>query len=193
MGYKKQLTQIIKKFNTLKELQKEKIKEIQQSEMYAEAGKEEFIRQAKEEAKGLQEEYKNEALGIIEAARKATLARKKSVTKDQNFNIQLSNALNILNTIGKDMPADELKILVEPFKEDYYTVNILRCTAANNYIKGLTDIFGNDGIQENIQSLEEIQRAVNTSFTNDIDKANTMPVSIALNYYSEGLGGAENE
>lgn len=188
MGYKKQLSRVIRKFNTLKEVQKKKIKEIQQSEMYAEAGKEEFIKQTKEEAKILQEEYKNEALGIIEAAKKSTLSRKKSITKDQNFNIQLSNALNILNTIGKDMPVDELKILVEPFKEDYYTVNILRSTAANNNIKALADIFGSDGIQEDIQALEQIERAVNTSFTNDIDRTNTMPVSIALNYYSEGLG-----
>lgn len=86
------------------------------------------------------------------------------------------------------MPVDELKILVEPFKEDYYTVNILRSTAANNNIKALADIFGSDGIQEDIQALEQIERAVNTSFTNDIDRTNTMPASIALNYYSEGLG-----
>lgn len=183
MGYKKQLSQVVKKFNALKELQKERIKEIEESEMYAEAGKEEFIRQARQEAKSLQEEYKNEALGIIEAAKKETLSRKKSITKDQNFNIQLSNVLNILNTIGKDMLVEELKILVEPFKEDYYTMQMLRKTVANNQIKGQNEIFEKDNIDSDMEVLTRIEKEIPHVFFGDIDKANTMPVSIAMEYY----------
>lgn len=183
MGYKKQLSQVVKKFNALKELQKEKIKEIQESEIYAEAGKEEFIKQTREEAKSLQEEYKNEALGIIEAAKKATLARKKSVEKDQNFNIQLSNTLNILNTIGKDMSVEELKVLVEPFKEDYYTMQMLRKTVVNNEIKGQNEIFEKYNIDSDLEVLARVEKEISHAFFGDIEKANTMPVSIAMEYY----------
>lgn len=196
MGYKKQLSQVIKKLNALKELQKNKINEIKESGKYSEEGKAEFIRLAREEVKGQQEEFKNEALRIIETAKNATLSRKKSVTKDQNFNIQLSNALTVLNTVGKDMSVEELKVLVEPFKEDYYTMQMLRKTVINNDIKGQNEIFEKDNIESDLEVLEEIEKEIPHTFFGDIDQANTMKLSIAMEYYkgSEELeGGEENE
>lgn len=196
MGYKKQLSQVIKKLNALKELQKNKINEIKESGKYSEEGKAEFIRLAREEVKGKQEEFKNEALRIIETAKNATLSRKKSVTKDQNFNIQLSNALTVLNTVGKDMSVEELKVLVEPFKEDYYTMQMLRKTVINNDIKGQNEIFEKDNIESDLEVLEEIEKEIPHTFFGDIDQANTMKLSIAMEYYkgSEELeGGEENE
>lgn len=196
MRYKQQLSQVIKKFNDLKEAQKEKIKEIQESEIYAEVGKKEFIKQVREEAKNIQEEYRNEALGIIEAARKETLSRKKSITKDQNFNIQLSNALTILNTVGRDMSVEELKVLVEPFKEDYYTIQMLRKTVISNEIKGQNEIFERDTINSDLEVLATVEKEISHAFFGDIDKVNTMPVLIAMNFFkgSEALeGGKESE
>ncbi|WP_294395277.1 hypothetical protein [uncultured Clostridium sp.] len=195
MGYKKQLSQVIKKLNALKELQKNKINEIKESGKYSEEGKAEFIRLAREEVKGKQEEFKNEALRIIETAKNATLSRKKSVTKDQNFNIQLSNALTVLNTVGKDMSVEELKVLVEPFKEDYYTMQMLRKTVINNDIKGQNEIFEKDNIESDLEVLEEIEKEIPHTFFGDIDQANTMKLSIAMEYYkgSEELEGEENE
>lgn len=193
MNYKKQLSQVIRQFNALKEAQKNKIKEIKESEVYSDLGKKELIQSVREEAKSVKESFKNEALGIIEAARKVTLSRKKSVTKDQNFNIQLSNVLTILNTVGKDMSVEELKVLVEPFKEDYYTMQMLRKTVINNEIKGQNEIFEKDTINSDLEVLSKVENEISHAFFGDIDKVNTMPVLIAMNFFkgSEELEGGE--
>lgn len=194
MGFKTQLSQVIKKLNALKEFQKEKIKEIQESEMYAEVGKKEFINKIREESVTLQEEYKNEALGIISAAKKSTIGRKRSIPKDQSFNVQLSNALTILNTVGKDMTTEELKVLVEPFRKDYYTMQMLRKTLVNNDIKGQNEIFERDTINSDLEVLDQIEKEVSRVFWGDIEKINTMSLSIAMEYYkgSDELEGDSN-
>lgn len=194
MGYKQQLQGIIKKFNSLQDIQKSKIKQVKESDKYSDEYKQELIRGYNQETKELQGQYRDEALGVIKAAKDNVLSKKKSIDKDQNFNIQLSNALNILNTIGSSMPKEELKVLIEPFKEDYYTMNILRGIAAENDIKHRIEIFGADNIKENISALEAIEKVIPNTFDADIENASTMKVSIAMNCYPEALeGGADGE
>ncbi len=194
MGYKQQLSQVIKKFNILQDTQKSKIKGIKESDKYSDEYKRELINGCKQEAKSLQYQYKDEALGVIKAARENILSKRKSVDKDQNFNVQLSNAINILNTIGSDMPIDELKVLIEPFKEDYYTMNILRSMATKNNIKDSDKIFGVDNINSSLNALDELERVIPSAFSGDIESTSTMKAAIAINCYSNVLeGGTDGE
>lgn len=185
MGYKDQLKQILTQFNLLKDTLKKKIDEISLSQKYSEEYKIQLINEAKEEIKGTQEQLTNEALRVIEEAKNGILGEKTNASKDQSFDLKLNNTLKILEMVGADLDIEELNSLVQPFKADYYTMKILRVIFAKGMINGINEIFGYDNIDSRIQVLDDLGRTISHTFFGDIENANTLSVSIALNYISE--------
>lgn len=185
MGFKDKLKEIVKQFVQLKNDVRKEIDDIRKSSMYSEEYKEELIKQVKSKCENVQEQLKKEALSIIDEARNKVLSGKSSSDKNQEFEIKLNNTLTILNTVGADMELDELHEIIKPFKDDYYTMKILRKIFLKNNIEGVNEIFGIDMINHNIKMLEELARTISHAFHGDIESTNTMTVTIALNYIEE--------
>lgn len=181
MGYTQQLKTLLEKFNQLKETTVNQIKFIRESNQYTLEYQEQLIRQVKEETKQKQEQLSNEAIEIIENARNEILKDKTAAEKDQSFDLKLNNALKVLEMVGADMPVDELKVLMDPFKEDYHTMKILRQIFLKNGIKGIDEIFGYDTIDSRVESWNNLRNLVNQIFNGDIETANTMKINILLN------------
>ena len=185
MGYKEKLKQILNQFNLLKDTLKKKIDEISKSDKYSEEYKIQLINQAKEEVKATQDQLTKEAMKVIEDAKNKILGEKATVNKDQSFDLKLNNTLKILEMIGADLNLEELNALIQPFKDDYYTMKILRVIFVKGGMKGINEIFGYDTIDSRLQSLDELGRTISHVFFGDIESANTLQVSIALNYINE--------
>ncbi|MFR0048475.1 MAG: hypothetical protein ACLRWO_18330 [Clostridium butyricum] len=186
MTYKERLKQILTQFNLLKDTLKKKIDEISLSQKYSEEYKIELIKQAKEQIKDTQEQLTNEALKVIEEAKNKILGEKTNANKDQGFDLKLNNTLKILEMIGHDLDIETLNSLVHPFRDDYYTMKVLRALfIAKGMTKGINEIFGNNTIDSRIQSLDELSRIISHSFFGDIENTDTLKVTIALNYISE--------
>ncbi|MDB2160468.1 hypothetical protein PMX22_11690 [Clostridium butyricum] len=186
MTYKEKLKQILTQFNLLKDTLKKKIDEISLSQKYSEEYKIELIKQAKEQIKDTQEQLTNEALKVIEEAKNKILGEKTNANKDQGFDLKLNNTLKILEMIGHDLDIETLNSLVHPFRDDYYTMKVLRTLfIAKGMTKGINEIFGNNTIDSRIQSLDELSRIISHSFFGDIENTDTLKVTIALNYISD--------
>ena len=78
------------------------------------------------------------------------------------------------------MNVEELQELVNPFKDDYQTMKILRRIFVKGDLKGIQEIFGIDKIDHNISMLNDLEKRIVNTFSGDIMKANTMALSIAL-------------
>lgn len=185
MGYKEQLKQILSKFNALKNTVKKKIDDINQSDRYSQEYKAQLIQQAKDEAKAMQDQLTKDALKIIDDAKNKILGERTEVSKDQAYDLKLSNVLKILEMVGADMTVEELKDLVQPFEADYNTMKILRTIFAKGGMKGINEIFGYDTVDSRIRMLDELRDTISHAFFGDIDNADTLLVSVSLNYISE--------
>ncbi|MDU1412695.1 MAG: hypothetical protein E6929_07765 [Clostridium sp.] len=180
MNYKEQLKAVFNKFIHLKNNIEVTIKAINADERYASDYKNNLIETEKRNAQVQQQELSKEAVGIILNAKNELLKGKKSMEKDQAFDIKLSNTLKIIESIGQDMNVEELQELVNPFKDDYQTMKILRRIFVKGDLKGIQEIFGIDKIDHNISMLNDLEKRIVNTFSGDIMKANTMALSIAL-------------
>lgn len=185
MGYKEQLKKVIQQFNLLKETTTNQIKAIRNSANYTNEYKDQLIREVKANTIKQQEIITKEAREIIEAARNEILNGKTAAEKDQSFDLKLNNALKILEMVGADMTIEELQNLVEPFKEDYHTMKILRSIFLKGNIKGVNEIFGFDTIDHRVSKLDELDRYVSQTFKGDIETSNTMKILICLDMMVE--------
>lgn len=181
MNYKEKLKNILAQFNELKSSVEKQLKQIRESDKYTSEYKNELIDEVKQKAKATQDKLYREAVEAITEAKNEVLKGKKSINKDQTFELKLSNALNILKTIGTDMTAEELKELIKPFIDDYYTMELLRKVFTKENIKGVNDILGINVIDHNVKTLDELQNYI-AGLTGDIESINLMKVSIAMNY-----------
>lgn len=185
MNYKDKLKAILKQFNELKESTLAKSREIRNSDKYTDDYKRELIEGIKRECIKYQEDLCNQAIEIISNAKNELLKRKTAVNRDQAFDIKLNNTLSILNSVGKDMNVKELEELINPFKEDYFTMKILRRVFVSNELRGITEIFGFDTIDHNVGALEKLEREINKVLTGDIEQSNIMKLIIAIDMLKE--------
>lgn len=181
MRYVQQLKELLEKFNQLRENTINQIKFIRESNQYTLEYQQQLIRQVKAETKQEQEQLNKEAIEIIENARNEILKGKTSAEKDQSFDLKLNNTLKVLEMVGADMPVEELRVLIDPFKEDYHTMKILRRIFLRNGMKGIDEIFGYDTIDSRVESWDNLRNLVNQVFNSNIETANTMKISILLN------------
>lgn len=188
MNYKEQLKQQIRLFNELKEQVKTKIESIRQDRQYSEEYKHELIQKETADCKAKQEEIAAEAIRIIQAAKQSILAEKTQVEKNGDFELSLSNALRFLDMLKENISTEDLKHLVNPFKGDYATMQLLESVCRNYNIKNVDEVFPHNVIEQRIALWEEIERFVNPAFTRDILEANTMPLTIALDMKQIGGG-----
>lgn len=185
MGFKEKLKNILKEFNELKSDLRTEINDINKSNMYSEEYKLELIKKAKQKAMLSQDELKGKALKIIEIAKQELLNKKGTMNKDNTFEVKLSNALKVLETIGADMTVEELEELVKPFCNDYYTMKMLRRIFSKYNLKGIQEIFGIDVIDHNLSSLESLEKDLSNILTSDIEKANIMKLIISIEMMDE--------
>lgn len=185
MGYKEEIKKVIREFNALKETVRAKIDDINKSEKYAVDYKRVLAEQAKQECRATQEALCKKVTDIIESAKNEWLKGKAAAEKDQSFDVKLSNTLKILETVGDSMTVQELQVLVAPFKEDYYTMKILRKMFLKGNLKGVGEIFGIDNIDHNVSALDELQRNISYVFNRDIEQADTMRLLITLEMMKE--------
>lgn len=181
MNYKEKLKNILAQFNQLKANAESQIKQIRESQNYTSEYKNTLIDEVKQKARVTQDKLYKEAVEVITSAKNEILKGKKSANKDQAFELKLSNALSMLKTIGADMTVEEIKELINPFEDDYQTMQLLRkiCLAVN--IKNVSEIFGINVIDHNVKTLDELQRYI-AGLTGDIESINLMKASIAMNY-----------
>lgn len=180
MGFKEQIKNVLKDFNQLKNRYDLEKRNIKNNGMYSDEYKNELIKKTKLEFMKQQEYLKNEALNITCTTKQKLLNSKTRADKNQTFEVGLSNALKVLETVGADMETEELRELIEPFKKDYYTMKILRKIFVKNNLKGTQEIFGIDNIDHNISVIEALEKDISYVFNSDIEKANSMKLSIAI-------------
>lgn len=185
MGYIKEIKVVIREFNELRDSVKDKMETIRKEEKYSDDYKQTLLDNEKKSCRAIQEELSSKAIKIIEDAKNQLLKGKKVGVKDQAFDVKLSNALELLKTVGDSMTQEELMELVEPFRQDYYTMNLLRKIFVKGDIKGIQEIFGIDNIDHNVSALDELMMKVNQIFNKDIDQADTMRLLITLEMMKE--------
>ena len=185
MGYINQIKAVITEFNQLKDWFTEQKEAIRKDERYSDGYKQTLMDMRKKDCWTTQEELSSRVIKIIEDAKNEILKGKKVGARDQAFDVKLSNALELLKTIGDSMTQEELMELVEPFKQDYYTMNLLRKVFVKGDIKGIQEIFGIDNIDHNVSALDELMKSINQVFRGDIEKADTMRLSITLKMMKE--------
>lgn len=181
MNYKEKLKSILTQFNELKSSATSQIKQVRESDKYSVEYQRELIKEIKDKARVTQDKLCKEAIEIITGAKNEALKGKTSINKDQAFETKLSNALSILETIGNDMSIEELRELINPFKDDYYTMEILRKICLKKNINGVSELFGVNSIDKTIKVLNELAGYI-AALTGDIESINLMKISIAINY-----------
>lgn len=179
------IRKIIKEFNALREATKGKTASIMNDERYSDDFKRNLIAQEKQACKAIQEELISKAKKITEDAKNEQLKGKTVGTRDQAFDMKLSNVLQLLKTIGDSMTLEELTELVEPFRQDYYTMNLLRKVFVKGNIKGVMEIFGVDKIDHNVSAMDELMKHLSQEFNRDIEQADTMRLLITLEIMKE--------
>ncbi|GLB33038.1 hypothetical protein LAD12857_49610 [Lacrimispora amygdalina] len=175
-----EIRKIIKEFNALRDNMKEKTASIMEDERYSIDFKRTLIEQEKYACKAIQVELISKAKKITEDAKNELLKGKTVGARDQAFDMKLSNVLQLLKTIGDSMTLEELTELVEPFRQDYYTMNLLRKVFVKGNIKGVMEIFGVDKIDHNVSAMDELMKHLSQEFNRDIEKADTMRLLITL-------------
>ncbi len=180
MGFKEQIKNVLKEFNQLKNRYDLEKRNIKNNGMYSDEYKEELIKKTKLEFMKQQEYLKNEALNVTAITKQKLLSSKTKVDKDHTFEVALSNTLKILETVGADMDTEELRELINPFEKDYYTMKVLRKVFVKNNLEGTQEIFGIDNIDHNISIVESLEKDISYVFTSDIENANSMKLSIAI-------------
>lgn len=180
-----EIRKIIREFNALRDSMKEKTASIMKDERYSDDFKRSLIAQEKQACKVIQDELISKAKKITEDAKNEQLKGKTVGTRDQAFDIKLSNALQLLKTIGDSMTLEELTELVEPFRRDYHTMNLLRRVFVKGNIQGVTEIFGIDRIDHNVSAMDEVMKNLSQEFNRDIDQTDTMRLLITLEIMKE--------
>jgi mRNA-degrading endonuclease YafQ of YafQ-DinJ toxin-antitoxin module len=180
-----EIRKIIREFNALRDSMKEKTASIMSDERYSDDFKRSLIAQEKQNCKAIQDALISKAKKITEDAKNEQLKGKTVGTRDQAFDIKLSNALQLLKTIGDSMTPEELTELVEPFRQDYHTMNLLRRVFVKGNIQGVTEIFGIDRIDHNVSAMDEIMKHLSQEFNRDIEQADTMRLLITLEIMKE--------
>jgi hypothetical protein len=182
MGLKSELKQYIKKYSDLKNIRDSKIKEIEKSEMYSDEYRKQLIEKEQENFANLKKEISISASSLIDASKQKLLDKKKPIAKDLSFELRLNNALKTIELAGKDMSKDELKQIVEPFKDDYGTT------------KSLFHIFRSQNIDiEGVLPVDDIDQKVNAidnfgyGVINAMDYDNGLQVSIAASMMPEDI------
>lgn len=180
-----EIRKIIREFNALRDSMKEKAASIMQDERYSDDFKRSLIAEEKQACKAIQDELISKAKKITEDAKNDQLKGKTVGARDQAFDIKLSNALQLLKTIGDSMTLEELTELVEPFRQDYHTMNLLRKVFVKGNIQGVMEIFGIDRIDHNVSTMDEVMRNLSQEFNRDIEQADTMRLLITLEIMKE--------
>lgn len=180
-----EIRKIIKEFTALREAMKGKTASIMKDERYSDEFKRSLIAQEKQACKAIQEELISKAKKITEDAKNEQLKGKTVGARDQAFDIKLSNALQLLKTIGDSMTLEELTELVEPFRQDYHTMHLLRRVFVKGNIQGVNEIFGIDRIDHNVSAMDEVMKSLSQEFNRDIDQADTMRLLITLELMKE--------
>lgn len=182
MALKSELKQYIKKYIDLKNIRDSKIKEIEKSEMYSGEYKKQLIEQENDKFANLKKEIRTSASSLIDSSKQRLLDKKKPIVKDLAFELRLNNALKTIELAGKDMSKDELKQIVEPFKDDYGTT------------KSLFHIFRAQGIEvEGVLPVDDIDQKVNAidnfgyGLINAMDYDNGLQMSIATSMIPEDI------
>lgn len=160
--------------------------------MYAEDYKKQLIEKAKVEYDNQKADMINSAAGLINSAKQKLLDSKKPIVKDLAFELRLNNTLKTIELAGKDMGKDELKTLVEPFKDDYGTMkslfHIFRSQGMDT-----DDIIPNngkdylDGIDYQVKDLEDKGHSILDGLKYD----NSLGMSIAVSMLPDDTEGEE--
>ncbi|ERI92143.1 hypothetical protein HMPREF1982_02684 [Clostridiales bacterium oral taxon 876 str. F0540] len=182
MGLKINLGQVVSNYKQLKDELDNKIKAIQNNGQYSEEYKNELIMQEKAKFSAQKDEIKNSAVSLIEDSKQKLQDKKKSVVKDLAFELRLNNALKTIELGGKFLGKEELKNIIEPFKDDYGTIQSLFQIFRKMNID-TDDIIPTDGIEYQIKDLEDKAKAVIEGITYD----NNMGMVIAISMMSDDV------
>ena len=184
MKIKSNIKSILKKLNESKAASENKIKEIKDSEKYAEDYKVKLIQDEKQNFANERFKIRDEVAGLIETTKKELLDTRKPMARDLTFEVRLSNALKAIELAGKNMNKGELKAIVEPFEKDYSTVrtffNVFRTMGINT--EGVIPV---DGIDQQINTLDNIKNDLMDSLKYD----NTFQASVAAGLLPEDTEG----
>ncbi|KXG75595.1 hypothetical protein [Thermotalea metallivorans] len=106
----------------------EQINDLQQSTIYTDKYKAEIIKQLKQEKeqglKAIDTMFNKQLKEIITEERKAIIGEPEA--KPADYQIQVSNALKFIETIGKSLTDKQLSEMLEPFKNDMQTMQLFK-------------------------------------------------------------------
>lgn len=184
MKIKSEVKSRLKQLNELKTASENKIKEIEKSTQYSEAYKKQLIQQENEKLSNERFKLRDEVSTLIDSTKKELLDRRKSVPRDLTFEVRLNNALKSIELAGKNMNQNELKAIVEPFKEDYFTnrtfFNVFRAMGINT-----EGVIPTDGIDSQVATLDNVKN----DLIDYIKYGNVLHASIAAELLPEETEG----
>lgn len=175
MGIKSDLNLTLKNYTQIKIMADENINKFQKSERYSEDYKNQLIAEEKAKFAYQKEEIRKSIVELIDKNKKKLEDSRKPIVKDLAFELRLNNVLKIIEIAGKDMGQNELRDLVEPFKDDYGTIKsidrILRAQGINS-----TEVIPMDGVDYNISELDK----TGSSLLHSIYTDNALGMAIAV-------------
>lgn len=123
----------------------------EKNSFYTSDAKQNEIRKVKAQMVKNDEEFNRELLKIISEEKDAIVTA--TVRKPDDFQLQISNALNFINLLGDKLTDEEAYELVKPFFGDFDTMRKFHAVISNRY--------GKDGLGVTSYSLGLLNRAVN--------------------------------
>ncbi|MGI2295118.1 hypothetical protein [Paenibacillus sp. GXUN7292] len=147
----------------------------------------ELLKQVIERFDAKREGYLTHINSQIEQQRKIIADRQQLVDRGADYDRKFGNALKVLELTMYDMTDQEIINLVEPFKGDYHTMNILRRVLQKSKKEDLIPV--DFAMNQLTAALIEIERTTQDAFTAPFEQSGTAltKVSIAMHYYGAAL------
>lgn len=131
MSKKSELKLLIEVYKNAGNDMSKKINEIRKSDKYTTAYKNELIENERKKLEQVADMVKPQASKILSDSISSISKGNRGNTQDSNYQLSLSNALKLLELGAKNMNDNDLKILLEPFSNDFIAISAFRGALIN--------------------------------------------------------------
>lgn len=194
MGLKTDLKQIIRVYGEHENNIKKKIDDIKKDEKWSDEYKKRLIENVKKSGIEGKRKMYEAAIKSINDYKENLLNSRRPIKKDYAFELRLNNALKMVELAGKEMKPEELTRIVEPFKEDFGTMQMLRHVFNAQGIKS-HEIIPLDNIDSQIEKIDYVGKIVAHCLHPEVEPEGTekLSMSVAVEMLGDGeIGIHEN-
>lgn len=180
---RKKLEEIIAKYRELFYDTDSRLKAIQREEIYSDEYKKVLDQKVIAEFSANQAELREQVMLLIKGERDVIADKQKVTDHGPEYDLKLNNTLKVLELALSDMSDKEISSLIDPFKDDYTTMQILRRILQK---EGKDELIPLDYTLSMIPALNELENQVNKVFSRPYSQNDStlMTLTIAMRYYA---------